>query len=198
MIGYFLLGRERRRSYSVHEPSNPSADRVNRAEALQFVKDGFVFPAFVLPPVWLAARGIWLGTLAYLATAGVIGVAAYLFALAPVWPALALLAVHLIVGAEADELHRSQLEARGWATVGHVTGTGALDCERRFYDQWLPASPMTRAALPAAEALAHDSQTRVATPTPAAATAASVPIAPMRAPPAGVLGNFLAPLRRGK
>jgi Protein of unknown function (DUF2628) len=65
MIGYFLLGRERLRSYSVHEPPRPAADRVTRAEALEFIKDGFVFPAFVLPPLWLAARGIWLGTLAY-------------------------------------------------------------------------------------------------------------------------------------
>ena len=197
MIGYFLLGRERRSSFSVHEPPNPSADRVNRAEALEFVKDGFVFPAFVLPPVWLAARGIWLGTMAYLAAAGVIAAVALLFDLSSVWPALALLAVHLIFGAEADELYRSHLEAKGWTTVGHVTGTGALDCERRFYDQWLPAAPMTRASQPVNAAATSISQTP---PTASRATspATPLPIPPLRTQPAGVLGNLLAPLRRGK
>ena len=117
MLAYFLLGRERLRSYSVHEPANPAADRVTRAEALEFIKDGFVFPAFVLPPVWLAARGIWLGTLAYFAVALVIAAIALGLDLPALWPALALLAVHLIFGAEADELQRSHLVARGWSTA---------------------------------------------------------------------------------
>jgi Protein of unknown function (DUF2628) len=178
MIGYFLLGRERRCSYSIHEPPKIAADRVERAEALEFVKDGFDFSAFVLPPFWLAARNIWLGTLAYLAAFVMIfGVAGWLD-MAPIWPALALLAVHLIVGAEADELQRSQLSSKGWSTVGHVTGTGALDCERRFYDQWLPSAPMTRGTAPADQATA------------------AAPIPAERGKSAGVLGNFLAPLRR--
>lgn len=178
MLAYFLLGRDRLRSYSVHEPANPAADRVTRAEALEFIKEGFVFSAFVLPPVWLAARGIWLGTLAYFAAAIVIATIANSFALSPLWPALALLAVHLIFGAEADELQRSHLAARGWSIVGHVTGTGALDCERRFFDTWLPSAPMT-----------------VLPPKPAALPAQSTVA---RTTPAGVLGNVFAPLKRQK
>jgi hypothetical protein len=181
MIGYFLLGRERRCSYSVHEPPHTAADRVERAEALEFVKDGFEFPAFVLPPFWMASRGIWLGALAYAAAAIVVFASAAWLGVATLWPALAMLVVHLIVGAEADELHRSHLEASGWSTVGHVTGTGALDCERRFYDQWLPSAPMTRPAKP------------VALP-----VAASGPIARPRPQFASIIGNALAPLRRGK
>jgi Protein of unknown function (DUF2628) len=182
MIGYFLLGRERRCSYSVHEPPHTTADRVARAEALEFVKDGFEFPAFVLPPVWMASRGIWLGMLAYFAAAIIIfGLAAWL-GVSALWPGLALLAVHLICGAEADELHRSHLEARGWSTVGHVTGTGPLDCERRFYDQWLPSAPMTRT---------------IETTTPS--VAAIGPVAASSRPPlANIIGSVLAPLRRNK
>jgi hypothetical protein len=181
MIGYFLLGRERRCSYSVHEPPHTAADRVERAEALEFVKDGFESLAFVLPPFWMASRGIWLGALAYAAAAIVVFASAAWLGVATLWPALAMLVVHLIVGAEADELHRSHLEASGWSTVGHVTGTGALDCERRFYDQWLPSAPMTRPAEP------------VALP-----VAASGPIARPRPQFASIIGNALAPLRRGK
>jgi Protein of unknown function (DUF2628) len=182
MIGYFLFGRERRCSYSVHEPPHTAADRVERAEALEFVKDGFEFPAFVLPPIWLASRGIWLGTLAYFAAVVVIfGLAGWL-GVTTLWPALAMLVIHLIAGAEADELHRSHLEAQGWSTVGHVTGTGALDCERRFYDQWLPSSPMTRTAEPVSPSVAAPVAT-VASPRPQLSS---------------IIGNALAPLRRGK
>jgi hypothetical protein len=179
MIGYFLFGRERRYSYSIHEPPHTAADRVERAEAVEFVKDGFEFQAFVLPPVWMATRGIWLGTFAYVAAAAVIFGGAAWIGLSPLWPSLALLAIHLVAGAEADELHRSHLEAQGWTTVGHVTGTGALDCERRFYDQWLPSAPMTRV------------------PEPASPTAATTrPAAAPRPPLVGIIGNALAPLRR--
>ncbi len=189
MIGYFLFGRERRNSYSVHEQSNPSADRIDRAEALEFVKDGFVFQAFVLPPIWLAARGIWLGVLAYAAAAAIIGAVAYAFDLVVFWPALALLAVHLIIGAEADELRRSHLEAQGWTTVGHVTGTGALDCERRFYDHWLPAAPMMRSSQP--------SDASRSGPKPHAVSSASGGMASeARLQPTRVLSKLLASFRR--
>ncbi len=196
MIGYFLLGRERLRSYSVHEPPRPAADRVTRAEALEFIKDGFVFPAFVLPPLWLAARGIWLGTLAYGLAAIVIALVTAWLDLSLLWPALALLGVHLLFGLEADEFHRNHLAARGWDTVGHVTGTGALDCERRFYDHWLPSAPMTRADGAADDALARFNP-KLATASPPVTVS---PVASQGARPqaTGVLGNLFAPLRRGK
>jgi Protein of unknown function (DUF2628) len=197
MIGYFLLGRERLRSYSVHEPPQPAADRVTRAEALEFIKDGFVVPAFVLPPLWLAARGIWLGMLAYAAAAATIAVISVWLDLPPLWPAIVLLGVHLLFGLEADELHRSHLAARGWETVGHVTGTGALDCERRFYDHWLPTAPMTRSGGPADDALARFNPKLATAPTAVAGPAMVVSQVPPTQP-AGILGNLLAPLRRGK
>ena len=96
MLAYFLLGRERRQSYSVHEKPDPAADRVDRAEALEFVKDGFVFPAFVVPPLWLAGHGIWLAVLAYAGCAVmIIGLSAWL-AIPAIYPALAMFVVHLI------------------------------------------------------------------------------------------------------
>jgi Protein of unknown function (DUF2628) len=192
MIAYFLLGRERRCSYSVHEPPHTAADRVDRAEALEFIKEGFEFPAFILPPFWLAARGIWLGALAYFAAITIaFGLAAWLD-VSPLWPALALLAIHLIAGAEADELHRNHLDTKGWSTVGHVTGTGALDCERRFYDQWLPAEPMSRNSVPYVEAPQRASQKPATEP----AVVIASPVRQQKS--GGVLGNLLAPLRRDK
>jgi hypothetical protein len=177
MLTQLLFGRERLSSYSVHERPLPAADRVDRAEALEFVRDGFQLQAFLLPPVWFAVRGIWLGVLAYGAVAAAIAGLAYGLGLPPVLPTIAMVAMHFVFGAEADEVQRTHLLSRGWTTVGHVTGTGALDCERRFFDHWLPSAPMTRAAAPPPET-------------------ATAPSASPRAPSTGILGNLLAPLRR--
>ncbi len=192
MLTYLLFGRERLKSFSVHEQPNPAADRIDRAEALEFVKDGFAFPAFLLPPVWFAARGIWLATLAYLAIVGAIVAITTWLGLPPITPLLAILAAHLVCGAEADEVQRTHLEARGWTTIGHVTGTGPLDCERRFYDHWLPAAPMSTGPRPSAAA-APSSLSRLNLRPQPPAPAQPPPASPTPAP--GILGNLLAPLR---
>ena len=142
------MAREQLQSYSVHETSRPAADRVDRAEALQFVKDGFLRQVFILPPAWLARHGIWFGVLAYVVAAGAIVAIAAQLALPGIITTLAFLALHLIFASEADEMLRAHLAARGWATVGHITGTGRLDCERRFYDLWLPSVPMSQSLQP--------------------------------------------------
>ena len=61
------MARERLKSFSVHEAPNPAADRIDRAEALEFVPDGCFKKAFLLTPLWLASRGVWVGVLAYAA-----------------------------------------------------------------------------------------------------------------------------------
>ena len=197
MLAYFLLGRERLQSYSVHEKPNPAADRVDRAEALEFVKDGFVFPAFVVPPLWLAGHGIWLGVLAYAACAAVIFALTLWLALPAIFPALAMLVVHLIFGSEADEMQRSHLTARGWTAVGQVTGTGTLDCQRRFYDNWLPSVPMTASGVLSASKLSLNVPTGPAQVSASANTAIPTNAAKTRnTRPGSVLGNLLAPLKR--
>ena len=177
MFAYFFPGRERRQSYTVHERPDAPVDRVDRAEALEFVKDGFSFGAFVLPLVWLATHRIWMGVLAYLAVVAAVFAVATAVGLPPLVPALMLLAVHLIFGNEADEILRGHLTAQGWSLVGQVTGTGPLDCERRFFDNWLPLVPMV------------SSVQAVAPPRPTPAPA-NTPRS------SGILGNLFAPLKR--
>ena len=179
MFAYFLLGRERRQSYTVHERPEAATDRVDRAEALEFVKDGFVIGAFLLPLVWLAMHRIWLGVLGYVAAVAALFVISSLLGLPPAVPGLALLVLHLIIGNEADEISRGHLATQGWTMVGQVTGTGPLDCERRFFDSWLPLVPMTTPVGP-----------QPVSQVPAAPAPANVPRA------GGILGNVFAPLRR--
>jgi hypothetical protein len=46
---------------------------------------------------------------------------------------------------EADTLRRWSLERRGWRTLGTVSGKKTAECERRFFDAWLPAQPILAA-----------------------------------------------------
>ncbi len=142
MLLYALFGAQRAQSYTVHEMPSPPVDRIDRAEALRFIKDGFEFPAFVFAPFWLMAQKLWLGVLGYVVAAAAI-LAANDYAILPDSAALVLLiGLHLAVGFEGDAMARLDLERKGWITLGSVNGLTRLECERRFLETWLPAQPI--------------------------------------------------------
>lgn len=127
--------------YAVYEPPERSADRLTRAERLAFVKEGFSWAAALFAPVWLLVKRLWLAFVVY-----VVAVSAVAFGLAALdaehWTGFALIALHALLGFEADTLRRRKLERRGWRLVGTVTGPTLVDCERRFFDDWLPRQPL--------------------------------------------------------
>jgi hypothetical protein len=129
-------------AYTVHEPPNPPADRVDRAESLVFVKDGFTWSAALLAPVWLLAHRLWWPLIAYLIASGGFELIKRATAIDQNWLGLAVLALNLLVGYEADTLRRWGLQRRGWRMLGAVTGKTAAECERRFYEAWLPSQPI--------------------------------------------------------
>jgi len=139
--------------FTVHEPPAPPIDRLDRAEAMVFLKDGFTWGAFLFGPIWLAANRLWLSAVGYivLAVFGYVlleraGAAESLFG-------LFILALNAVVGFEAHWLKSSKLEASGWNALGSVTGRSLAECERRFFENWLPTQSLRhRAPEPAAPA----------------------------------------------
>jgi Protein of unknown function (DUF2628) len=129
-------------TFTVHEPITPPADRVDRAESLLFVKDGFSWTAAVFAPIWLLASRLWLPLLGYLVVSAILQTARWLFAFDPSWMVLGTLALHLLVGLEAGALRQWSLQRRGWSNLGAVTGKSVAECERRFVEAWLPAQPI--------------------------------------------------------
>ena len=142
MLFYALFGAQRVQSYTVHERPDPPTDRIDRAEALKFIKDGFEFPAFLLAPFWLMGQRLWLAFAGYVAVAAFIAFANGYLGLPDSAALVLLTGLHLAVGFEGDAMARLDLESRGWTTVGSVTGLNRLDCERRFLDMWLPSQPI--------------------------------------------------------
>lgn len=128
-------------TFTVHQPPGAPADLIDRAAELTFVRDGFSWTALSLAPLWLLANGLWLALLIY---AGLIGVAVAAVLLTSV-PDAAIgfiyFGLNLLTAFEAGSIKRWSLERRGWTMLGTVTGSSVLDCERRFFDSWLPGQP---------------------------------------------------------
>lgn len=134
-----LTGPERAIAFTVHERPDPARDRLDRAEGLVFVKDGFSWGAFLLGPLWLIGNGLWLALIGYLVLVGAVTAGLDAIEVSDTWISLAILAIHVALGYEADTLQRTALARRGWQSIGSVTGRSRSDCERRFFDGWLAA-----------------------------------------------------------
>ena len=59
-------------TFTVHEPPNAPADRVDRAESLLFIKDGFSWGAALFGPLWLLAHRLWWPLIGYIIAYGAI------------------------------------------------------------------------------------------------------------------------------
>lgn len=131
--------------FTVHEPPDAAADRIDRAESLAFIRDGFNSQAFVFGPLWLIANRLWLAVLGYIAIAAALSTVVLGFGLDPRWLSLLYSALNLIVGFEAASLRRWGLERRGWQMLGTVSGRTLDECERRFLEGWLNGPRLSRA-----------------------------------------------------
>jgi hypothetical protein len=137
------------RAYTIHERPDPAADRVDRAEQLVFVRDGFSWIAALFGPFWLLAHRLWWPLLGYVGINAALQLLPVVATVDRRWLGLAGFAVNLLVGLEADTLRRWGLARRGWRMAGTVSGRTAAECERRFFDLWLPSQPiLARAEAP--------------------------------------------------
>ncbi len=129
-------------TFTVHEPPHPPADRVDRAESLVFVKDGFAWLAALFSPIWLLVHRLWWPLLGYIVFSGLLELLRWSGYVDSDWITLAMIGAHLLIGFEADTLRRWSLDRNGWHTLGSVSGRNLAECERRFYEGWLPGQPL--------------------------------------------------------
>ena len=129
-------------TFTVHEPPNPPADRIDRAASLLFVRDGFSLTAAVFAPLWLLANRLWWPLVGYILLCAAFEPIRWVLGANPGWVTLAVIGLHLLIGLESDTLRRWRLDRSGWRVVGSVSGRNATECERRFYDEWLPTQPV--------------------------------------------------------
>ena len=122
--------------YTVYEPPLRSGDG-RHADRIVFVRDGFFWSAFLLPPLWMLRHRLWLALVAYLVLAAAIIAGAQVLQLPTGITTSILFLISLLIGFEASTLRRRALARRKWTNVGVVVGDDRELAERRFFDAWL-------------------------------------------------------------
>ena len=122
-------------TYTVHAPP-PRNGSAADPQRFEFVRDGFHFWAFLLAPVWLLYRRLWLVFIGYLLLIAALEAGFYFLKL-PEGSQFAIeLLIGVLVGLEAGTLQRWTYARRKWPTVGIVTGENLESAECRFFAQW--------------------------------------------------------------
>lgn len=121
--------------YTVHEPRKLTGNPVRDAERFQFVRDGFHFWAFLLGPVWMLFRRMWLVFVLYVVVMAAIAYGMRVFGVSAAAQFAVGFLIALLIGFEAGTLRRFTL--RRWRTVGSVVGVDREDAERRFFEAWV-------------------------------------------------------------
>jgi hypothetical protein len=149
-------------TYMVFEPPADRGDPAARAERIVFVRDRFSWGAFLLAPLWMLWRRLWLIFLAYLMLMAAVTVGLRFAGVGPGARFLVMALIALLVGFEAANLRRWLLLRDGWRERGPIIGHDLAAAERRFFDAYVAAegpakpAPAGPAAPPASRPAASD------------------------------------------
>ena len=133
-------------TFTIHEPPDPPADRLDRADELKFVKDGFSWVTAFLPPLGFAMKELWWAALAYVVFMSALVAGLIALHVSDDLVSLIVLAVHVFLGFEASSIERWFLDNKGYSMIGSVTGKNLAECEQRFFESWIPAQPVISSA----------------------------------------------------
>jgi hypothetical protein len=135
-------------TFTVHQPRPRKGEVVADPERFVFVRDGFYFWAFLLGPLWLLWRRLWLVFVLYLIVNAAIDAGLMLTGAPEIVKIAVGVAIALLVGFEAGTLWRWTLNRRGAANLGFVVGEDREMAERRFYVEWAKRSGTPPPATP--------------------------------------------------
>ncbi|MBS0245932.1 MAG: DUF2628 domain-containing protein [Proteobacteria bacterium] len=163
-------------TYTVHEPPPRKNETVASPERFVFVRDGFHFWAFLLPPLWFLLKRLWLALILYVVVSVALDFALTRAHVPASWRVIVEVMFALVIGFEAATIQRWTLQRRRWKTLGFVVAEDEELAERRFFGAWTQ-----RAATP------------IATPPAETAPVYAAPV--RRGPPSGsdVIGLFPEP-----
>ena len=133
-------------TYLVFEPPERDGDPAARAERIVFVADRFSWGAFLVAPLWMLWRRLWLIFLAYLMLMAAVTVGLRFAGVGPGARFLVMALIALLVGFEAANLRRWALLRDGWRERGPIIGHDLAAAERRFFDAYMATAAAREAA----------------------------------------------------
>lgn len=119
--------------FTVHYRSESASSLAGLSEDALFVKEGFSWPAFVIPAIWLLYKRMWWVLAGYMALQIVFTTVAGAVDLGEGPIFLCSLALNLVLGFEANELYRWSLARRRFRMGAVVTGSDLAEAEQRFF-----------------------------------------------------------------
>ncbi len=125
------------KTFTVHAPPDGHGDVLEQAEHFLFVRDSFVWSAAFFAPLWLLTHRLWLSFAGYVGAVALILIGFWSLGIKGSTMGWAIVLLHVLIGFEASSLRRMRLDGAGWLTLGSVIGRDAVECERRFFQQWL-------------------------------------------------------------
>lgn len=129
--------------YTVHQPPLRQGETAPDPDRFVLVRDGFYFWAFLLGPIWMIWRRLWLVLVLYILAAIAVAAALRYTGASNAMQFVAFFAVALLVGLEAATLRRWTLKRRGWKDAGVVVGDDPESAERRFFADLIGRGPTT-------------------------------------------------------
>jgi hypothetical protein len=124
--------------YTAHRPPHAPRDQAF------FIKDGFSWLAFLFPVVWLLVKRLWLAFAFYVLAVAALAAGTSAAGLSGA-PVVALFfGLHLLIGFEANDIHRRALSRRGFTSEGPFLGDDIEQAEVRYF----APSPNAPSAVP--------------------------------------------------
>ncbi len=135
--------------YTIHQPPLRKGETSPDPDRFVLVRDGFYFWAFLLGPVWMIWRRLWLTLVLYVIVIVALETAMRYLGVNSPLRTLVAFAVAILVGLEAATLQRWTLGRRGWKNVGVVVADDVDTAERRFFANWTDNAANTDVPTPA-------------------------------------------------
>ena len=131
--------------YTVHHRQEASGSLTGLGEDAILVKEGFSWPAFLVPLIWLLYKRMWIVLVFYLAATAILTAIAQGAAVAESAVFVGNLAVNLILGLQGNDLYRWTLQRRRYREQAVVMGQNLVTAEQRYFDAMAEAIARRRA-----------------------------------------------------
>jgi hypothetical protein len=113
--------------FTAHRP--PQASQ----EDAVFIKEGFSWPAFFFPVIWLVVKRLWLPLILYLLVVALVFALAARLSLSDTFVLIAALGLNLLLGMEGNERRRRAMARRGFIEEGPFVGKDVQEAELKYF-----------------------------------------------------------------
>ena len=120
-------------TFTVYVPPGMTSPAA-RAERTVFVRDGFNWAAFLLGPLALLYRRLWLAAAAWLVVAGALVFAGRTLHLLPATEIALFLLLAALTGLETAALRQRSLDRRGFVAAELLSRRSREEAERAYFD----------------------------------------------------------------